>query len=141
MHGMAPTVSQTQEVASALTRKIRTMGPGDKVGTVRTIAKDHRVSDDVARKALALLIRHGLVEAQARQHVVADPTAAQSWEEAVEDLRAQIAELRGQLSETPTRDDVDDLRQQLDALLAERSMDARPTTSATPRRSRRKTGT
>lgn len=90
---MAP-ISDTQRLASELSRRARSMQPGEDFGTVRGIAETHGVSIDVARRALGLLVRHGLLHAEARQHVVADPTATIDATDEVAVLKAQIAEIQ-----------------------------------------------
>lgn len=85
--------SETQRVAAALSRKIRGMQSGADLGSLTSVAAEYKVGRDVARKAMALLARHGLVRAEARRHVVADPGAPMTGAEAIEDLLQRVAEL------------------------------------------------
>lgn len=93
IQGVTSPPSETQRVAADLARKIRDMRSGDEVGSVRSLAATYEVSADVARKALALLARHGLVRAEARRHVVADPNAPMSDAELLADLLRRVEAL------------------------------------------------
>lgn len=91
--------SETQRVAAALSRKIRGMRPGEELGSLSSVAAEYEVGRDVARKAMALLARHGLVRAEARRHVVADPGAPMTDSEAIADLQQRVAELERRQAE------------------------------------------
>jgi len=104
IQGVTNPPSETQRVAAELTRRVRGMQVGDEVGSLRSVAATYGVSVDIARKAFALLVRHGLVRAEARRHVVADPGATLSEAEAIADLRLRVAELERWRAEVESGD-------------------------------------
>jgi DNA-binding GntR family transcriptional regulator len=97
IQGVTTQPSETQRVATELTRRIRDMQAGAEVGSLRSVATTYGVSVDVARKAFALLVRHGLVRAEARRHVVADPGVPLTEAEVIADLRLQVADHEARL--------------------------------------------
>jgi DNA-binding transcriptional regulator YhcF (GntR family) len=102
---MATPTSDTQRLAHELSRLARARKPGEDFGTVRGIAREHGVSIDVARRALALLVRHGLIRTEARKHVIADPDATIDTADDVAALKDRIAELERQVTELQARVD------------------------------------
>jgi DNA-binding GntR family transcriptional regulator len=124
------------DLAKLLRERIRIERPaaGQQLESDDEIAARYRVTKNVARRAWGHLAREGLVT---RQHGAGTFMGDGVPKPTLED---RVAELERRVAEAPTRDEMDELRQHLDAVLAERSIDAEPATSATPARKRR-TGT
>jgi DNA-binding transcriptional regulator YhcF (GntR family) len=91
--------SDTRVVAEELAERVRQMAPGDEIGSLRTIAVGHQVTPHIARRSLAILVQRGLVRAESRRHVVADPRAPMTDSEAIADLQHRVAELERRQAE------------------------------------------
>lgn len=97
------------KVANDLRAKIASgaLGVGDAIPSTKELERQHGVSATAARNAVALLRNEGLVEGVAGKgvFVIAKPQEVEAERVSLEDIAAQIAQLRNEVSALAARVD------------------------------------
>lgn len=107
--------------------------PGSKIPSMRELRSEETGGERTVHEALRVLVTEGWVSTSVGRGTYVVDTLPDDPEPP---LRDRVAELERRLAEAPTREEMDDLRSQLDAITAHLALDASGSSSATPNRAR-----